>query len=326
MGSIISDRYIPQMAMDIVLEELNQSNNILSQGIVTLDTSPIIAKGGYKFEIPYIHRLSVAAGTGTRITNTTTLVPNSLTDTIEYGISVTEGNAISDTEFMNTKRGNDAVQFVRTQIAPLVQDYIQAKFNSVLKGVFATALATSHTYDVASEESDGGGLIKFKTPVLASNLIGEKMNDVKTMIVNSRVYSQLIEEGLQHGFSVADNAAIRGEVSLFAGKNVIVNDTIAYSYEDGGTTKYVSYLVGGQPLYLGIQRGLRIYEDENILLGGKTNIMAWYIDYVPHVKGVSYVSATNNPDNTALETGASWATRSGIDTKEIKIIKMISNL
>jgi len=323
MGSIISDRYIPQLGMGILLDELGAANNIISQGVVTVDPNPVIKGGGYKFEIPFINRLSLVAAP-VRIGNTTTLVPNSITDTIEYGCVVMDGDAITDTDFMNLRRGNNALQVIMQQILPVAQTGIQTTMKNVIDGVFTTALATTHSYDVASGES-GDGTIKFTTIGNAAVLLGESAGDLTTLFVHSEVANGLYKEGLEVGLNFQDRAAQSGNIPVFAGRRVVINDTICAKYTEDGTTKYNSYLLGGQPFYLGINDALRIEEDRNILYAGGANTLAWYIDYVPHIKGVSYIG-TNNPSNATLATGASWEKRSNIQDKQIKIIKLVSNL
>lgn len=89
------------------------------------------------------------------------------------------------------------------------------------------------------------------------------------------------------------------------------------------TGAYPSYLVGGQPFYLGYQREMSMKLIENLSKQNITQTLRWDLDYCPHVINTSYQDATANPADSALKTAANWESRAD-DISDIKIIRVLT--
>jgi hypothetical protein len=135
------------------------------------------------------------------------------------------------------------------------------------------------------------------------------MNDIDTIILHSIKYAQFVKDGFIKYIDAGEygsNMLYKGTIPTYLGKKVVINDTLCASFTDGAATKYPTYLVKGQPWYLGYQKTLNVKYDEDILTGGGKQELAWYTHFLPHVRGVSYTSATANPTTANLATASSW--------------------
>ncbi len=140
-----------------------------------------------------------------------------------------------------------------------------------------------------------------------------------SIVVHSKIYADAVNLGMVtyiNAGTFGEKVLVSGDIPIIAGKRVVIDDTLC-AIE---TTKYPSYIIAGQPWYLGFQRNVRIDTDKDILTAGGKNIIAWYVDFAPHIKGVGYAGAVN-PTTATLETGASWTKKA--ENRNIKIVKLI---
>ena len=74
--------------------------------------------------------------------------------------------------------------------------------------------------------------------------------------------------------------------------------------------------MGGGSVAEGVQRDFFTEADRNIL--SKQDVMSWTHDYGFHVYGTSWTSASDNPLNTALETGTTGSASTALPTPATK--------
>ena len=98
------------------------------------------------------------------------------------------------------------------------------------------------------------------------------------------------------------------QISYFAGMRVIVDDNIKGVNGAAGTAghalKYPVYLLAQGAIAEGVQQELRIEADRNIL--SLQDVLSVSYHYGYHAFGSNYGGA-DNPANSVLGTGASWA-------------------
>ena len=97
------------------------------------------------------------------------------------------------------------------------------------------------------------------------------------------------------------------DVAYFMGARVIVDDMLTAT-NDGETGEYPCfpvYCFGGGVVNEGVQQELRTEVDRNIL--SKQDVMSLDYHYGMHIMGTTWGAATDNPENTALETSSNWA-------------------
>lgn len=300
MAYIVRDVWKPFMA-----EALQNTQNIISLGLVQEDNTSPITKEGQYLNIPVQSPITTVSSPSD-ITSTTTLTPKQAEQYQEIGVIVHKGEAYKLPGINKIETGYDALAPVATSLTKVVIDTIQNSLVSVTKGAFGTGgvLASSHTYSPASETLDAEAIIDG-----VQSVYGENMNDMEFMIVHSAKYAELDKANLlayKSAGTVGENIYYTGTIPTFLGKRVLINDTLCEPFTDGASTKYPTYIGMGQPWYLGYQRNLDVYTDFDMLTGRGTDKLVWYTDYLPHLRGVSYTSGGASPSGSTLETTTNW--------------------
>jgi hypothetical protein len=286
--------------------------------VVRIEANPQVSRSGQYFSIPIQDNILSLLGDATAIEGPTTVVtPTALSSYQENGLVAHIGEGIKEADLESKMKGVDGISLIYGQIAPYMMYQAQDYLVSAVKGVFATALASTHVYDYSAT---GDGKINIDAVTLAAQTkLGEAFDEVDAIIMHSKVLADLVIEGAATYVSAADfgaNILYSGLVPVFAGKRVIVNDTLC-AIE---STKYPSYLISGQPFYLGYQNQLRVETQRVASTGGGTDEAYFYMDFVPHIFGVSFSGTITNPTKSTYSTGANW-TKVGED-KNIKIVKL----
>lgn len=284
-----------------VQELLPYKNNMISLGVVQVENNSPLTAGSDHLKMPISSYLEL--GSLERITASTTLTPQTLSDKVEYATVVHRGDSFEEVEFNNILRGTNAIQQVSGQIAEVVARDIQTVFNSAIAGVFASA--TMPASKILDAQSELGGLDFDIIADASQQAFGEQMQLVDAIMVHSAVLNKLKQKGMVTYLPAANfsaNILTNGTIPTIDGKRILVNDTICAATSG----VYPSYLVKGQPFWLGYQRQLRIEQQRNILVGGGQDVVAFYVDYAPHIKGFSWDINTTNPTNASLADGTKW--------------------
>lgn len=311
----------PNLFSAFVQEAIPKKNNILSQGGTRVEVNAQVSQSGQYFSIPQQDNLYGLLGNSTAITASSTQVtPTELSSFEEKGLVAHIGAGIKDADLTKFLSGKDGVRLVYSQIAPYMMIEAQRYLASTITGVFDTALATSHTYDATTL---GDGTLTYDAIAVGTQeKLGEAFEDLDAIIMHSKMYSDLRRKGLTDyvdAASFGENVLYRGQIPTFDGKRIVVNDTICEATDN----VYPVFVIGGQPFYIGYQSQLRIETDRQADYGGGTDRAFFYMDFVPHVFGVSFSGSVTNPTTTTYETGGNW-TKVG-ENKNIKIVKINVN-
>ena len=194
-----------------------------------------------------------------------------------------------------------------------------------IKGVFATAgaLTGTHSFDYSAT---GDGVIDLEAVTNTLLLFGEQLGSFDTMIVNSKIYTDLYQKEKitwDVAESYSDILMKSGKIPVYMGMRLVMNDTICASYTHGvsGDTVYPTYLTSQKPIYLGYQRNLRMASETKGDKGGITNELYWYLDFGVGIKGVSYTESSN-PTKDLLKAAGSWTKE--YQDKNIRILELIT--
>lgn len=121
------------------------------------------------------------------------------------------------------------------------------------------------------------------------------------------------------GTAVLTNGKVTSVTMTNNGTGYTTPPTVTFA----ATGVYPSYLVAGQPFYLGYQRDMSMKFIENLTKQNITQTLRWDLDYCPHVVNTKYLDSTGNPSGTGLQTAAYWG--SGADhVTDIKIIRILT--
>jgi hypothetical protein len=325
-ATAISNLVVPQVWGAAAGEMMPFRSSLVRSGIVTTDNNPFFAAGDVLARIPTLRPLSVA-GAPEILTANTALDITNITTEVQVSPVLRRGKAIGFEDNAKLAQGQDLM----TRYVPQVAEYaatrmIDPAFEAVIRGAFASGgpLATSHSYSLVADtpvtKTIGLAAIQRTKAVLGD----AGVTGFDTMIVHSKVYNDLIAQGIQFvaNADFSSPAIINGTVPVFAGMRVIVNDNLCAVNETPNPDEYPTYLLGAGSLYLGYQRVLNIETDRNILLAGGTDILKFDAHFVCHVFGLKWTAAGTNPTDATLATGSNWG--KVYDDRNIKLARLIT--
>jgi hypothetical protein len=307
-----------------IQEALVSKANILSMGLVEQDTDSIINQGGKYFVRPYQENLREIANP-VNYNSSTTITAATASDYKENLVVAHIGDGYYETEYDRITRGVAALDSLMLQRAEIVLDSVQDYLIAAVKGAFATQLATSHVYNAYSV---GDGYFDINAATKAVQTIyGEDMDKFDAYIMSSTIYSDLIIQGTasyESASNFSNSIMATGKIPTFLGKRVLLNDSLCTPVTIGEATVYPIYIVRGQPLYLAWQRNVRVYEDFEPAIGGGKYSVFWYADFVPAVKGISWVHTSYDPSEADLGTGSYWS--KVYEDKHITMCKVLAKV
>lgn len=279
---------------------------------------------GYTVSIPKFNRLS---GTWQVISTSLTTSYNSLADYLDIGVWCEREIAFQAEQILKTVAGND--KDVTLAVAQMLGDFVAQALNasgmSVLTGIFATELATSHNY------GDGSAKISAPLIVAGKQKLGDNADRLTNIILNSKVMADAVTDRLTYdvrGLSVQDS----GSITSLLGMNPFQTDLLVPS----GTTYYSYMCEPGAMIYKFRERPPMAYTNANIIkvgnidlelvrdsetAGGLDGLIIRYSGLV-HVPGVQWDgTVASNPTEAQLATGTSW-TKVAPDDKLIPIVQL----
>lgn len=298
-------------------------NSILSNasGYVTPDT-------GYTQAIPVWNTLS---GSSVQITTSLTTTINNLTDYKDVGVWIEREKAWGADQMLRVVAGRDATTEIARQLGEYWASEIHRVFVSgVFTGVFATALATTHTYD------DSGNTINIPGLIQAKNKLGDNGDLLNSISMHSKVFGDALNDKVvTYDKSTVDSYGT-GEVAMILGMKPYVTDKLA------ATTAVYPVLLGmkGSAIYLFRPRPKAQFSDANVFqintgtvsidielnriatTGGGQDQLISRASFLVHIPGVKFdtTSVTSNPTDTQLATGSNWS-KVVSDDKLIKLVQ-----
>lgn len=310
---------------DTLRAELIDALNFRTSGIL-IDGSSFVdrsAKGQF-VDIPQYQTLIDKL---TQVVSGVTKDTNNFADYKMRAVWVQREGAWSVESLVQNISGKDILTEIARQLANIVARTIQDTSISVLKGVFATALAGTHSTGTqySGATIDGSGILA------AKQLLGDVQSQLTRMITHSKILSDAVALQIaKFPNTLGTDAARSGEVSQLYGMNAWMDDAIT-----AVSSIYSSYISApGQLLYvLGdwnrrdlngnpvTSNGPDIEYSRVPNIGGGQDRIYLRMKYLVQLNGMQYNSATANPTDTQLATGANW-TKVVDDDKKIKITEL----
>lgn len=299
----------PEIWRPFMRAELVRKFNILSSGLVTINTNDPTTQGGKFFTTPYEDNLASHASFE-QYDASTTITPTTSSD--YEGVVVVAHRALGTygLNYNTLIRGlEDTNATTRLQLPEFTLRQIQTSLVNTIKGVFKnTAVKSTHLN--SDYKNIGDGLVSFGLfNEVPEGIWGENADQVSTIICHSKIKND-IKNIVGLDFIPADQVGrdmlYQGTevLSLVDGKTIIVNNTLCEQNADGS---YPVYFFAGQPLYLGYQNDLRVFTDFDPATGGGKESLYAYVDFAPAVKYISWDDTTYDPTDANLATGTKWA-------------------
>jgi len=208
----------------------------------------------------------------------------------------------------------------------------------------STASADIHIKDDYSASSNN--TMTFTRLQDAKAKMGDRAGDLTVAVMHSTPFNNLVKDGISNykidslagklvGVGGMDASAIKkivnfGIISFDAlGMIIIADDDISSISMTGSTytykTKYETLLLGPEALYVGYQRALTLFEQDDIDdARGVVRKMRAEVDYCCHLNSIKWNVTTANPTDAQLGTKSNWDEVYS-DHKECKCVKLITN-
>ena len=234
----------------------------------------------------------------------TTDIDDGTLNTYSQGIVAIEmGKAFTEKDFTFSRTGKDFMFEVAEQLARYWQKQDQKKLLSVLKGIFATALASSVIAKNAVASTDIIDAVR--------GIGGDNADIYKVVFMHSEIAKRLeATEKLTYAlYNDANGMQRQSNIAYWNGRLVIVNDQCPVVDNGDSTYTYRTYFLGERAFARGELAVLVPVEMERNAKtnGGQTSLVSRHKFYLAP-EGVSFKSSAvaNKITNALLENGSSW--------------------
>ena len=278
---------------------------------------------GYYVSMP---SWSVISGDADKITDGLTTTINKLSQIKDRGVWVEREKAWGADQIILTVAGQQHDSTVA--VASMLGEYWAAEIHksgiSVLTGVFATELTSSHCFDDSGSTINPTGIVK------AKQKLGDNASKLTAIGIHSKVEADALTAKILTYDKANPNTLESGNVGNILGLTPHVSDLFAAVAD-----VYPSYLgMMGSMIYKTRVRPNAQYTNENLFRIGNLEIELYRnstsnggidslisrLSYMTHVPGVQYDDTGGvNPTNAVLATGTSW-TKVQTDDKLIPLV------
>ncbi len=303
---------------------------IYNQMLTPAPDSPISPnQSGYFASFPFFN---ASTDRMTQIASGTDLVPKKLTQRLDRAAWLEREIAFSSEQINAIVAATDPTEEMAVQAGTILAKEVQFATISILTGIFATALLSTHVLD------DSASYITVDQLLAAKLKLGDAANSLSLMLANSKVYGDMITKKILAEAGANVNALETGEVGRALGMVVGAED--AFTAASG---VYKSYLAApGSVLYKFRNRADQMYTaktgarvatpagiiadfelDRSALASGGVDTFIIRSSFLVHPVGMRFGDSVTNPSDTDLATGSNW-TKAATDDKLIKIVQYIS--
>jgi hypothetical protein len=260
-----------------------------------------------------------------------------ITASTQYEPYCTRGFMHSMDDLSKYQTGEDALAHIRTQLADAINKHQTAKLVSQLEGVFETALA-ANSLDVSEAtpaSEDDSNMFSLQNVINAQYLLGERAQELKTIVVHPKVAAQLQLQGQltfssPAGITPSSNLEWGGGgigvsntlIGFYNGFKVIVDSMVPVLGTSGENAQYVSYMFGDGVIRTGSQFPISIETERNI--ASLQDSMAVTYSQIHHIIGTSWKASTDHPTNAQLATKGNWE-MAYTDNRNIHAVRLVSN-
>ncbi len=338
----IADVIVPEVFVPYVIHRTLEKSNLVQSGIVVPDPAfnILAARGGTLIQMPFWNDLS---GDDEVLTDQNPLTPGAISSGKDVAVLHMRGRAWGVNDLAKALSGDDPMAAIANLVATYWVRREQALLMAILKGVFATALASTHVKDASvadAANADEANLIGGSIVIDAATLLGDEADALTAMIMHSVPYSRLqklnlIEWVAASQTSGTDTVPMKLEAGLkveggkilvptFLGKRVIVDDGCPKASAGSGF-KYTTYLFGPGAIARGEGNAPVPVETDRDSLAGE-DYLIHRRHFLLHPRGVKYTQAAQvgeAPTNAECENGANW---SRVYTpKSIRVVELLTN-
>ena len=323
----LADIIEPSVFVPYSVERSAELSRLVQSGIVANDPEfdELASGAGRTVNMPFWKDLG---GESEELSDTGALTPDKISADQDVAVKHFRGKAWSANDLVKHVAGSDPMAMIGDLVAGFwTRDQQKKVLLPSLQGIFATALAATHVYDVADEtgnDATAAEKIGSDTIIEAAGLLGDHWDSIVAIAMHSVPFKTLQKLNLIDTIKLEDQNIT---IHMFLGREVIVDDGMPVVA--GGTYgfKYTSYLFGRGSVGLGTSNSLDVDEaietDRDAL--GSDDILISRRHFIMHPRGVAFTgtAAGSTPTQTELETGGNWTKKWG--DKHIPVIKLVTN-
>ena len=314
-----------------VSEAIKERSLFVKSGAVVRNSFLDSKEGGTRIQVPEFNPIAPTEEVMTGAANWGTstagyLTPQKITTDTQIATICHRGFAYAVDDLATLAAGEDPMLHIRNQLADAINKLNSQRLFYQLHGLFGGALS-GNKLDIgkAGTGADADNFLTASTVARARNLLGERGDELDTLIVHPSVGFYLYQTGLltfSTSSLVSGGAVTWGgggagvdakSIGTFAGMNVVMDSQVnaVQPGSSGHQIEFYCYLTKGGTILEGVQQDLRIEADRNIL--SKQDVLS--VDYhtAYHVMGTKWVDAGDNPTNSNLGAHAKWGATYDID-------------
>jgi hypothetical protein len=326
MSTKITDIIIPEVFNPYVVEKTTQLSALIRSGIVYQDAelNRLASTGGTLLNMPFFKALT---GADEVLTDSAALTPDKINSGKDVAVLLMRGKAWGVNDLAKALSGADPLAEIGNMVAEYWVEREQAILISILRGIFSTALADTHSHSVAVTTATTPGnenKINANAVIDASIKLGDAKDSLTAMIMHSVVYGNLEKNALIN-YETLD--PITGSpIPTYLGRKVIVDDTCpVVNNTTTGQKEYITYLFGAGAIGRGEGNPPVPVETDRDSLAGE-DVLIHRRHFILHPRGVKFTSTSMagvTPTNDELANGANWA--KVYSDKNIRIVQLITN-
>ena len=354
-STFLNDLIIRPEFAGSVLEEFFIRSQFVASGIIQRNTAMDMTQGGVVCNIPFFKEFNafeeaIDSSDNWGQSEKGYLSPQRI-NMSNYQVPVVHrGWAAATDDIARLGSGEDPLGAVRSYIAANMANHRQNYLLALLTALFTPstgALKANYLGDIGlatgsgSDDSKAENHLTAKTVIECQNLLGERGSDLTVLACHSAVYNQIKQQGLltfssPAGVTTTSNIEWQGggvgvndtSVAYYCGMRVVVSDQLKLDKPTGGATgdavKYPVYIFAPGVVEEGIQSGLRIEADRNIL--SKQSVLSLDYHYLLGIPGINWKGTVGGvfPKNSDIATATNWDLAWG-HSEYVKIVRVDVN-
>lgn len=295
----ISDVVVPEIFAGYMNKEPLELNAFVQSGVMTRtpEFDDLVASGGFTFNMPYWDELE---GDYEERTDRDTGLPvfNPITAKKEVAVKLFDKYAAGASQLASELAASNALKAIREKFNHKIANLDQKRIFSLLKGVFTSSEMQTNVLDITSR-TGGAENLSVMTLIEAQGLLGDRQKSLSAYAMHSTTYVYLKMKDL---ITTQKESEQGKEISFYANKRVIIDDSLAPTSEG----VYTTYLFAAGALAYG--RGGETYptevgkipfmEEEGILVRK---------NHTFHVRGTTWKGAADTKCTVSeVEKGTNW--------------------
>lgn len=317
-GTFASDLVTRPNFREYILQEVYERSQFVQSGIISRNSALDASAGGTRTTVPgfipvspFEEKLESNATWGD--SGAGYLTPRRIQANAGVATLIHRGLSFAADELSKQASGADPMAAILNYTSSVLNKNRTATLLSHLGGLFGGAL-TGNVVDI-SAGAGGAEYISAAAVIRCKAALGERGEDLSVIALHPNVYFALESMGMLifssaslspggaiswsgGGVNIADT-----KVATFAGLRVIMDSQLPVT-GTGAAAVYTSYLFGSGVVQEGVQQSLETRSDYNIL--SFQDVVSMRYSYGFHVPGTTWVSATDNPENSVLATPANF--------------------